>query len=321
MKKNKKRADKSFHSRYILLSLKIALFAFLLALFPGFKLYEYSISNDQYQPEEIKIAATPTPYPQNTRNIPAPYLTAEGVYVLDLPSGTILYQKNPDIRLSPASTTKIVTALVAFDYFKLEDILTVNKIDPREASMGLRVGEKITFESLLYGLLVASANDASLTIAENYPGGITKFIEAMNQKAATLSLINTRFTNPMGFDDTNHYTTAKELASLAKLALQNKNIGKIVATRSITVSDTSYTYFHELHNVNQLLGGIPGVAGIKTGFTENAEECLVTLVKRNNTAILVVLLKSQDRFGETANLINWVFNNHTWVNGASSPVE
>ena len=178
--------------------------------------------------------------------------------------------------------------------------------------MGLVKGEKITFESLLYGLLVSSANDAAIVLAENYPGGQKTFVERMNQKARLLKLNNTHFTNPTGFDDANHYTSAFDLARLAQYMLKDKTLSKIVATRAITVSDTSYTYFHDLKNVNQLLGDIPGVAGVKTGYTENAEECVVTLVKRGDHEILTVVLRSADRFRETGELISWVFQNYNW---------
>ena len=321
-KKDKKEEKKSPNIRkYGLLAVKIFIFASLLTLIPAARIFNIP----QKAPLPIKTydlaLPPPPPFPENISNTPAPFVSAEAVLLSDVPSGVILYQKNADVRLSPASTTKIITAITALDHFKLDDVLTVQDTDPNEATMGLIRGEKLTLESLLYGLLVKSANDSALAIAQNYPGGVPKFVEAMNQKAASLGLVDTHFTNPMGFDDTNHYTTAYELSKITRLALKDPIIAKIVATRSITVSDTSYTYFHELRNVNQLLGGIPGVAGVKTGFTENAAECLVTLVKRNGHEIITVVLGSKDRFSDTASLISWAYQNHTWVDISQIPIE
>lgn len=305
--------------KYATLAGKLFLFSLLLLVIPGGVYIAAKTTKQLNIPKEEIVLPPAPPFPKNTTNAVPPQMTAQGVLVTDIPSGIIMYEKNPHVRFAPASTTKIVTALVALDHFKPDSILTVKTEDPNEATMGLVRGEKITMESLLYGLLVKSANDAALTIAENYPGGMKNFVTAMNQKARDLNLKDTRFTNPMGFDDTNHYTTSYDLARFARLALKNPQIAKIVATRSITVSDTDYKYFHELRNVNQLLGGIQGVAGVKTGFTENAEECLVTLVKRNGREILTIVLKSGDRFGETSSLISWAYGNHEWVDISTVP--
>ncbi len=180
--------------------------------------------------------------------------------------------------------------------------------------MGLIPGERITVENLLYGALVQSGNDAAWALAEHYPGGVEKFVEAMNKKAADLHLSNTHFTNPVGFDDPNHIMTAIDLTRLASYALTNKTIVKIVAIPQITISDVTHTQFHPLTNVNTLLGKIPGVAGIKTGWTEEAGENLVTLVERDNHRVIIVVLKSLNRFADTEALINWVFTNYEWQN-------
>lgn len=180
--------------------------------------------------------------------------------------------------------------------------------------MGLVPKEQITVESLLYGVLVHSANDAAYVLAENYPGGIEAFVADMNQKIKEYNLFGTHFANPAGFDDLENYTTPKDLAKLAKVAINNKTIAKIISTKNITVSDINYTYFHPLTNVNELLGKIAGVAGVKTGSTDGAGEILVSEVKKNGRSVLFVVLKSKDRFGDTVKLIDWVFNNFAWKN-------
>ena len=134
----------------------------------------------------------------------------------------------------------------------------------------------------------------------------------MNRKAKEIHLDHSNFTNPVGYDDPAHQMTAIDLSRLASVALSDKTIVKMVGIPAITIADVTHTYFHSLKNVNQLLGKIPGVSGIKTGWTENAGENLVTLVERNGRRVILVVLKSNDRFGETVKLIDWVFANLQW---------
>jgi D-alanyl-D-alanine carboxypeptidase (penicillin-binding protein 5/6) len=214
--------------------------------------------------------------------------------------------------LSPASTTKLLTALVALDTYSLDDVVTVKNLMSDGQVMGLVPNEQITVENLLYGMLIYSGNDAGYALADYYPGGLDKFVEAMNIKAQKLHLTMSHFTNPVGFDDAAHKTTAEDLAMLATYALTNKTIAKMVAIPEITVSDVTHTYFHKLSNVNELLGKIPGVAGIKTGWTEEAGQNLITLIERNGRRVIIVVLHSTDRFGDTIKLINWTFANYRW---------
>jgi D-alanyl-D-alanine carboxypeptidase (penicillin-binding protein 5/6) len=256
---------------------------------------------------------SPAPYPVNASgSYPGSEISADGVVVYDVASGTVMYGRNADKSLSPASTTKIMTALVALDSFGLDDVVTVHTIANSGQVMGLVPGEQMTVENLLYGALVFSGNDAAWALAEYYPGGVDKFVEAMNARAAKLHLTHSHFTNPVGYDDPDHKMTAMDLTRLAAYALTNKTIAKIVAIPQITISDISYTHFHALTNVNQLLGKIPGVAGIKTGWTEDAGENLVTLIDRNGHKVIIVVLKSQNRFGDTISLINWTFSAFNW---------
>ncbi len=259
------------------------------------------------------ITPTPAPYPVNrTKVYPGPEVTAEGVVVYDVDSGTVMYGRNADESLAPASTTKIMTALVALDHYKLDDVVTVHTVANDGQVMGLVAGEQMTVENLLYGALVYSGNDAAWALAEHFPGGVDAFVGAMNKKAEELHLSHTHFTNPVGYDDPEHKMTATDLTRLAAFALTNKTIAKIVAIPQITVSDVTYTHFHALTNVNQLLGKIPGVAGIKTGWTEEAGENLVTLIDRDGHRVIIVVLKSQDRFKDTITLINWIFGSFDW---------
>ncbi len=256
---------------------------------------------------------TPAPYPVNKTGIlPSLEVSAKSVVVQDLTSGVYVYKRNSTERLAPASTTKVLSALVVLDTMNLDDVVTVGPIMHDGQVMGLVEGERITVENLLYGMLIQSGNDAGYALAAYYPGGLEAFVGAMNTKARELHLSNSHFANPVGYDDPNHYMTAEDLSRLADVALSNKTIAKMVGIPQITVSDVTHTYFHKLSNVNQLLGKIPGVAGIKTGWTEEAGENLVTLIERNGRRVIIVVLKSADRFNDTITLINWTFNNIEW---------
>ncbi|HET7099335.1 MAG TPA: D-alanyl-D-alanine carboxypeptidase family protein [Patescibacteria group bacterium] len=241
-----------------------------------------------------------------------PTFSAQGVMATDLNSGISLYEKNTDALLLPASTTKIVTALVALDSYPLDAVLTVGKVRVDGQKMGLYQGEQMKVEDLLYGLLVYSANDSAMVLAENYPGGYDAFITAMNNKAKELSMNNSNFENPVGLDGANQITTAKDLVRVSEVAMRNPEFAKIVGTKTITVTDVSGKHHFYLKNINELLGKVPGVLGVKTGWTHNARENLVTYLERDGHKIMIVVLGSQDRFGETTELIDWIFNNYSW---------
>lgn len=262
---------------------------------------------------QLAVIPTPAPYPVNKTGVfPGMEISATSVVVQDAVSGAYLFRRASTLQLSPASTTKILTALVVLDSMGLDDVVTVGTIQNNGQTIGLVTGERITVENLLYGMLIQSGNDAGYALASAYPGGLDAFIASMNKKAQDLHLSMSHFTNPVGYDDPNHYMTAEDLVRLADVALENKILAKMVAIPQITISDVTHTYFHRLSNVNQLLGKIPGVAGIKTGWTEEAGENLVTLIDRGGRRIIIIVLHSKDRFGDTIRLIDWVFGNYEW---------
>jgi D-alanyl-D-alanine carboxypeptidase len=253
------------------------------------------------------------PNPVLGANTTYPTLSAQGALAIDLNSGVTLFEKNPDTPLLPASTTKIITALVALDSFKLDQVLTVGKgVAVIGQKMGLYTGEQMTFENLLNGLLVYSANDAAETLAQNYPGGYDAFISAMNAKAQDLSLTNTHFDNPVGLDAGDQYTTARDLVRVSEVAMRNPEFSKVVGTESVSFTDVTGKTKYSLKNINELLGAVPGVLGIKTGWTENSKENLVTYVERDGHKVIIAVLGSEDRFGETKTLIDWIFTNYNW---------
>ena len=234
-----------------------------------------------------------------------PELSARAVLVADKKTKTIIFGQNLDKKLYPASTTKIITAITAKRLMPMDQVVTVKRVVSEGRVMGLVEGEKITVENLIYGSLIHSANDAAFALADAY--GYEKFIKEMNKVAKDLGMENTQFVNPAGFDDPKHYSTAFDLYIASLVLLEDDFFRKVIGLKNITVSDVSYTYFHRLENVNKLLGELPGVAGIKTGYTELAGENLISLYKSyfGNEFILVVL-GSKDRFYDTTILINWI---------------
>src|SRR3989338_816532 len=289
------------------------LFLILISLFPSQNVYFYTPPElIGYALPEKSVLPAPPAIPINQTKNPPPLLSAAAVLVKDITSGVVLYSKNKNERLAPASSSKIMTALVSLNHYKLDDVLTVKTVITEGKTMGLVNSERMTAENVLYATLVDSANDAAYTLADNYPGGVENFVSEMNRVAKEMGLSNTHFQNPVGFDNTNQYTTASELAQMALVGLRNPVFTKMVGTKEITVSDVNYQYFHDLKNVNELLGRIPGVSGVKTGFTEEGGEILVSEVKRNDHRVLIVILKSADRFTETQHLMNWIFDNFQW---------
>ncbi|MFZ3301875.1 MAG: D-alanyl-D-alanine carboxypeptidase family protein [Microgenomates group bacterium] len=241
-----------------------------------------------------------------------PILSAQSVMAVDLTSGVTLYEKDPNKPLLPASTTKIVTALVAIDTYQPEQVLKVGRVVVEGQKMGLVMGEEIKFIDLLNGLLIYSANDAAEVLAQNHPGGRDLFIGLMNKKVKDLGLTNTHFTNPVGLDSGAQYSTTRDLVVVAKEAMKNQTFAEIVGTKEKIVKSVDNRFTHRLYNINKLLGEVDGVKGVKTGWTENARENLVTYVDKNNRKVMVVVLGSSDRFGETKELIEWIYTNYAW---------
>ena len=283
-------------------------FTLLLLFYPSeseyYKIFAYNRSLFAQTDQPIKLKTDPLPY------LKFPYypqISAEGAYVVDLPSFTPVFEKNPQQSFIPASTTKIVTALVASDIYKPDDVITVKRIITEGQTMGLVIGERITAENLLYGTLVHSGNDSAYALADNY--GFEKFLNLLWLKTEQLSMTKSHFVDPAGLDEFNQYTTPFDLALAARALLENSELKKMVATKEITIADVDFKYFHKLANVNKLLGEMQGIGGLKTGFTENAKENLVSFYKSNGHQLIIVILKSEDRFEDTRQIITWINSN------------
>ena len=259
-----------------------------------------------------KLLPTPAPYPVSTNTANFPEVTANSIKIIDFNSFVTLYERNSHQRVPPASTTKIMTALVALEQYQLDNILTAGDIKVEGNTLKISPGEKLTVENLLYGLLVGSGNDAALVLAENFPGKTEGFVWAMNQKAKELKMNDTNFVNPIGLDQDDHYSSAADMASLTMIALRNPIFAKIVSTPEFTITDSSGTINHFFKNTNELVGKIQEVKGVKTGKTDNAGECLITLVDKEGKKVVIAMLGSKDRFNETQKLIDWVYLNFDW---------
>jgi D-alanyl-D-alanine carboxypeptidase len=250
--------------------------------------------------------------PVISEGTPFPLVSAQAAVAIDLVSRATLYEKNSREKFLPASTTKIITALTAMDYYPQDLVLEVGRLNVEGQKMGLIAGEKIRVLDLLYGLLIFSANDAAEVLAANFPGGRDLFITAMNLKAEEYGLKDSFFTNPSGLDGNSQVTTALDLVKISEGAMKNPTFAKIVGTRELTVSSIDGLISHKLANINRLVGEVDGVLGVKTGWTEEARENLVTYLERDGKKIMIVVLGSQDRFGETKELIDWIFANYEW---------
>ena len=242
----------------------------------------------------------------------SPDISAKAVVIMDNESKVLLFSKNPNLLFSMASTTKIMTALIGLDYYKINDVLTVKTEKVEGVNVGFKMGEKLFFKDILYAMLLPSGNDAALALAQNYPGGEIAFIKKMNEKSKLLHLDNTNFADAIGLEDSRDYTTPLDLARLASVALGNKTFAKIVATETKEISDVNRENKYLLNNLNKLLG-ISGVNGIKTGYTDEAGQVLVTSKKEGIHTIIIIVMDSQDRFSDTVKLLNLISENINYL--------
>ena len=249
--------------------------------------------------------------------ITAPIINSRAAIIYDRSSGSILYGKAENEKKKMASTTKIMTAIVVIENSNLNDIVTISSkaAGTGGSRLGLNTNDKISINDLLYGLLLCSGNDAAIALAENVGGSVEGFANLMNSKANELHLTSTHFVTPHGLDNADHYTTVYELAILTNYALKNDTFCKFVCTKNYTISINGIP--KNLSNTNELLGNLNGVYGVKTGFTNGANRCLVTAIKRDNMDIICVVLGAdtkKDRTKDSVALIEYAFKNFKMIN-------
>ena len=246
-----------------------------------------------------------------------PTINSRAAIVYDRLSGTILYGKNENEKRKMASTTKIMTAIVVIEKSNLNDIVIVSSkaAGTGGSRLGLHTNDKISVLNLLYGLLLCSGNDAAVALAEYVGESVEGFADLMNAKACELNLTSTHFVTPHGLDNDEHYTTAYELALITNYALKNEVFRNLVGTKNYTISINGYK--KNLSNTNELLGNLDGVYGVKTGFTNGANRCLVTSIKRDNMDLICIVLGAdtkKDRTKDSNQLIKYAFKNFEMVN-------
>lgn len=239
-----------------------------------------------------------------------PSVSAKGAAVVELVSGRLLYGRDENRRLPMASTTKIMTGLLACESGQLDRVFTVpaDAIRVEGSSMGLVAGEKITLRDLVYGLMLESGNDAANTIAACLAGSVGAFVEKMNDKARSLGLANTHFVTPSGLDADGHYTTALDLARLAAAAMQNADFEAAVSSWKKKVSYEGAPGGRTLTNHNRLLQTYVGAIGVKTGFTKKCGRCLVSCAVREGVCVVAVTLSDPRDWDDHAKLLDYGFS-------------
>lgn len=236
------------------------------------------------------------------------YLSGSSCILIDANTGRILFEKNPHVKMPMASTTKIMTALVALEYGNLEDevIITKEAVGIEGSSIYLREGEIMSLEDLLYGLMLRSGNDAAVAIAIHVGGNLENFIDLMNKKAKEIGAVNTNFTNPHGLHDDLHYTTAYDLALITREAFKYEEFAKIAGTKSYISNRVENNYYY---NKNKTLWEYKGGDGVKTGYTMRAGRCLVSSATRNGHRLITVSLNARDWFNDNYKLLDFGFEN------------
>lgn len=275
-------------------------------------------------PEKPRPTPTPSPTPTpaldpaawaeapSSLGTAAPAISAAAAIVVDEASGAMLYGKDEHHRLGPASLTKIATAILAIEAGDLDRVVDVD-FDPaelrRSTLMGLESGDQFTMRDLLYGLMLPSGNDAALAIGRALAGSDSAFVQAMNDLAARLGLADTHFVNPHGLGRPGHYSSAHDLATLARYAMAMPEFQPLAATRGWTAHGSRVL---SMWNLNPMLGRYPGADGVKTGYTRTSGKTLVVSATRDGHRVYVVLLNAPDREGDAEALLDWAFANHTW---------
>lgn len=270
-------------------------------------------SNDGLQPVTVSARLAAPASPAEPTAPPPPGVTASAAVVIDDASLAVLYGKREHERRGPASLTKLATAALAVQLGDLHATVE-STVDSREmpgsSLMGVLPGDSYSLEDLLYGMLLVSGNDAARVIARDIAGTEARFVHWMNEMCRRIGLEDTRFVDPHGLGGAGHYSSAFDMALLARYAMQFEDIARISATRDWITSGSRPIALHNF--VNGFLTSYPGAEGLKTGFTTEAGPTFVGAATRDGHRLYVVLLNSEDRFGEAAALLDWAFDSHAW---------
>lgn len=257
-------------------------------------------------------------------------LTAKAALLMDAATGRILFQKDADLRLPPASTTKVMTAILAIESGrKLNETLTVSKDATRvpPTKLYLRPGQRVSIEELLYGIMLPSANDAAVVLAEGIGGSVERYTDLMTKKAQSLGATNSHFTNPHGLTAPDHYSTARDLATIFRYAMKIPLFREIVHTKFSSVSSTAVVKKKivprriSVRNHNRLLWDYEGALGGKTGYTLAAQRCYVGAVQRDGVTLIVSILGSTNMWNDAKHLLEYGFDNYDALKPASQTTQ
>lgn len=246
----------------------------------------------------------------NTKN--KPQISTNFYILIDNETNQILVSQNENTRIYPASTTKLATALTALNIYPLEEVVTISKDYIDGKVMELKAGDRVTIKTLVAGLLIHSANDAAFSLASHYPDGVTGFVNQMNLLMKKYSLNNTHFINFDGLHGPDHYSTPYDLSQLGRLAIQNSTLRQFVKIKSMDLTDIYGQKIYKVLNTNELLGVIPEVEGLKTGWTPEASGSFIALLNLDGHYLISVVAQSEDRFNDTKILLDWARSNLTW---------
>lgn len=241
---------------------------------------------------------------------PAPDVTAASAALMDVSSGRVLYAKNGHVRRAPASLTKVATALVALEAGDLDSLVEVSAAAAGigGSSIWLEAGEQQTLRDLLYGLMLRSGNDAAAAIAEHVGGTVDHFVYEMNRLAARVGAGDTHFRNPHGLPALGHYSSALDMALLAREGLLRSDFRELVSTRRYVMPWPGHPWDRAVYNENRLLWLYPGADGVKTGWTEEAGRCLIASATRDGWQLVAVVLHAPDMWADATELLDWGFS-------------
>lgn len=239
-------------------------------------------------------------------------VNARAAVAIDSKSKVVLYEKNAHMLIPMASTTKIMTALVAIKYGDLDKKIEISSKSAsiHGSTVGYKKGDMITLRELLYGLMLRSGNDAAIAISEGIGGSVDEFVRLMNEYANQIGLCSTNFESPHGLDSENHYCTAYDLALITIKAREDKLFNEIVSTKDIDRKDSNFS--RSYHNINKILWLLPQSTGVKTGFTGKAGKCLVSSVDVKNNDVVIVVLNSSERWKETKKINDYINKNYEY---------
>lgn len=314
----------NFDARQVFKKIKKVTVYVISISFTGFIIYSYfsgflnkvftGYFNSQFFDQSM-VAISHIPHPLLVQKQTIPHVSAKAFLVADRGDSRILYESHSDQRLASASTTKLMTALVALDLYNLKEVIEIpeNCTQVNSTKIWLPQGFKFKVKDLIYSMLIGSAGDSACTLA-NGKVSYDKFVNLMNRKAFLIGLGNTHFSNPIGLDglDGENYSTPSDLYKLASAVMNNPILSDAVKTKYYAIEDVDKRYVTRVLSTNQLLWEIPNTLGVKTGTTESAGEVFIYDYADAKKNLIIVVMGSQDRFADTKTLLNWALSSYSW---------